>query len=343
FLTGTAVRPGNNPVWYVSYQNVGTIAVASGNVIVTLPPQLTFISASPAANSVAGNVYTFDYQNLQPGENRLITITTETPLIPNITIGDSLTAFAEVNPIATDFTPANNRDTVGTIVLAGYDPNDKLVDQPTNISAGTRLTYTIRFQNTGNANAFNVEIRDTLDPDLDLNTLRIEAASHPFTASIRNFRALRFRFNNINLPPASQNEAASMGFVRFSIQVPTTAAIGTEFTNHASIYFDNNPPIVTNQTYNVIANLTTSINPESSILPVSIFPNPSWGSGTILNQSNNPVQFRLLNTAGQEVLRIESVPVGQRTIPIESLPQGLYFYEIISGDQRLSGKWLIQR
>jgi uncharacterized repeat protein (TIGR01451 family) len=69
--------------------------------------------------------------------------------------------------------------------LAAYDPNDKQVF-PRGIAEehytepGTRLEYQIRFQNTGTAPAFEVNILDTLSSYLNPATVRPGVSSHPY-------------------------------------------------------------------------------------------------------------------------------------------------------------------
>src|SRR5690606_38069913 len=52
----------------------------------------------------------------------------------------------------------------------------------------------------------------------------------------------------INLPDSSTNSLGSQGFVKFGLNIlPTTNTLAT-IENNASIYFDFNPPIITNTT-----------------------------------------------------------------------------------------------
>ena len=68
------------------------------------------------------------------------------------------------------------------------------------ISATQNLEYVIRFQNTGNATAINVTIRDQIDSNLDLNSFEFISSSHPVDVKIESISELCFRFENINLP-----------------------------------------------------------------------------------------------------------------------------------------------
>ncbi len=131
-----------------------------------------------------------------------------------------------------------------------YDPNDKLafpqgIGHQRFIENTTELDYQIRFQNTGTAPAFEVVLRDTLSPFLDPETLRPGASSHPYDFALENGNVAVFTFSAINLPPLTAGEEASQGWVKFRIAQTPGNQPGTQVENEASIYFDQNPPIVT--------------------------------------------------------------------------------------------------
>jgi len=113
------------------------------------------------------------------------------------------------------------------------------------------LRYQIVFQKVGEDTAFGVTIRDTLDADLDTNTLHLSPASHPFTFT-RNGLELVWDLQGINLPDSQSNEPGSHGFVAYSIQVKNTPC-DQEFApiyNTAHIYFDSNSVVTTNTVLN---------------------------------------------------------------------------------------------
>ena len=75
-------------------------------------------------------------------------------------------------------------------IVGSYDPNDKLVspagftDQHY-VAPGTRMEYTIRFQNTGTFMAFTVKVIDTLSADLDVATFEMMSASHDYNLDLQ--------------------------------------------------------------------------------------------------------------------------------------------------------------
>ncbi|MFY7970389.1 MAG: DUF7619 domain-containing protein [Flavobacteriales bacterium] len=138
------------------------------------------------------------------------------------------------------------------VTSCAYDPNDKLglpagMGENHYILAGTVIDYRVRFQNTGNMAAAQVEILDQLDlSKLDIETLQILNASHSMTTHVEENGLIHFLFENINLPDSASNEPASHGEVNFRIRTRSDLQMGDVVANTAEIYFDENPAIITN-------------------------------------------------------------------------------------------------
>ncbi|MBL0316774.1 MAG: T9SS type A sorting domain-containing protein [Flavobacteriales bacterium] len=151
----------------------------------------------------------------------------------------------------------NNGISIGNFILSyehacSYDPNEKsaspvgYTDQHY-IENTDEIVYTIHFQNTGTATATDVIIRDIIDENLDISTLQFAASSHSAMQSLHPVtRELIFYFNNIYLPDSSYDEMGSQGFVSYRIMPATGLQQGMQISNTASIYFDNNDPVMTN-------------------------------------------------------------------------------------------------
>ena len=73
-----------------------------------------------------------------------------------------------------------------------------------------------------------------------------------FTTVDPTTRELEFYFQNIMLPDSVSNEPESHGLVSFTIRPEAGLPLLTELNNTAAIYFDNNPPIITNTTWSTI-------------------------------------------------------------------------------------------
>lgn len=187
--------------------------------------------------------------------------------------------------------------------VGAYDPNDKLGyplghGAEDNIPLGTRLDYTIRFQNTGTDTAFNIVIKDTISMALDLATFKEGSFSHPYTIDIDSHRVVTFTFSNIMLPDSNINLAASQGAISFSIEHGAELSPGDHIFNSAAIYFDFNEPVITNNSHHQIEKegLPTSVRSlQAQEVSLAVYPNP--GNGLLnINVPNRDVKLTDLLT-----------------------------------------------
>ncbi|KUG09050.1 DUF7619 domain-containing protein [Solirubrum puertoriconensis] len=164
-------------------------------------------------------------------------------------------------------------------IVDSFDPNDKQV-VPAGVTdqrytpTTTPLSYRIRFQNTGTDDAYRVVLVDTLDNNLDLSTLQVGAASHPYRLSVagQGRPVLTFTFAGLSLPPSARNEPASHGFVDFTIRPKAGLAPKTLVENCADIFFDYNEPVRTNTTVNRLYDMPLVVNPAVQLPPVLASP-----------------------------------------------------------------------
>ncbi len=237
--------------------------------------------------------------------------------------------------------------------IGAYDPNDKTgfplgYGTSNYIDQGQDIEYLIRFQNTGTDTAFNVVIRDTLSPLLDVTSVRPGASSHDYSFDITNGNVLTFNFNNIMLPDSNVNEPASNGFVKFKIAQIPELPLESEIYNSAAIYFDFNAPIITNQTLHTIGEDYIIVSIESpdpgSLADIKAYPNPMSQSARIEIESVlvDEGVFEVYDALGRLVKRQEFN--GNRfDFQRGNLQSGLYFYTIYSKQSRIAtGKLTVQ-
>lgn len=169
-----------------------------------------------------------------------------------------------------DLDSTNDQLTLCRNAVNSFDPNNKLVTPTGTDSLGfiqdsTQLTYTINFQNTGNAKANNVTIKDTLDKDLDPTTVNVTGSSDSYNLTVNQGRILTFDFPNIDLPDSATNLSGSKGYVTFTLSPKNDSSDpGTQYSNYADIIFDQNPPIRTDTALNTICPvIRDTIEPKS--------------------------------------------------------------------------------
>jgi uncharacterized repeat protein (TIGR01451 family) len=247
-LTGVTAnnRPGFFGYCRATVFNKGT-TTQSGTWTLRLSPKLQYISATPPPAAVYPDSLVFSYSNLAPGHSGVYDI--QYNIKTSAVFGDSLISYARIDLVAIDSVKQDNYDTLRQIVRGSYDPNDKDVSLPGNVSYDKRneiLEYTIRFQNTGNDTAFNIRIIDTLSAKLDINSFELVSSSHRVQPLLTENRVLTFYFDNILLVDSNQNERMSHGMVKFRIKPLAGLQLGDSITNRSSIYFDYNAPVLTN-------------------------------------------------------------------------------------------------
>lgn len=249
-------------------------------------------------------------------------------------------------------------------IVGSYDPNIKEVI-PTGIGSdnaikpGETFNYKIHFQNTGTDTVFTVVLKDTLDEALDLSSLSIGAASHPFQWNLRSEKkpVLTFVFNGINMPDSSTNVLLSNGFIDFSIKSKPSIQEGTIIKNQAAIYFDYNNPIVTNTVFHTIKseyitdfsqanlitfeNLSTGVTPKNDPMTLIVYPNPSTGNVYFEIEKYKDIDLEIVDVTGNLIFQ-ESVNSSTIEISKSVFKKGIHYYFLKDkGEVVKSGKFII--
>lgn len=157
-----------------------------------------------------------------------------------------------------------------TDVVASWDPNEMVGPQGVGdkhyIGPTQTVTYRILFENKAEAGdaAYRVRVSDELDENVfDVSTVRFGETSHDGVGynweMTREGNQLTWDIKGIELPP-NVNVPEGEGFVSFSVDLKPNLANGTQIKNKATIIFDKNYPIETNEyvnTLDLIAPTTT--------------------------------------------------------------------------------------
>lgn len=324
--------PGDEAEYKLIYRNLGN-QVANG--IITLNymadvMQLILSSVSPS-NQNSGQL-TWSYQNLMPCENRTITIrfSINSPTqTPPITINDVLEFKTDITPLLNDIHPLNNSQIHLQTVVASFDPNDKTCLQgntPSPAFIGEYVHYLIRFENTGTYYAQNVVIRDEIDDDkFDIHSLVVLDASHDMlNTRILNGQRLEFIFEGIQLPFPPSDERH--GYVLFKIKTKNTLQVNDTFANQASIYFDYNWPIETNNEVSTITALSTPSFAFSD--KIALYPNPAKDVIHLSAKAGiNLKSIEIYNILGQLMLAFPN-DSNERSIDVSHLSKGTYIINV---------------
>ena len=295
----------------------------SGTVNIQVIGQYTYISPAPNALTplVNGNTFTYtinDYSEITPNSFNLLLLVDTTAQIDQ-----QICVNVDVTSIPSDANSINNSYTLCYYTLNSYDPNMKEV-YPVNVLPGYDdwFTYTIHFQNTGNAPAFNIRLSDTLDANLDINSFEVRGYSHPATISL-NGNILTVRVNNIMLPDSTTDYEGSMGYFQYRLKPLANLPNGTQIENTAYIYFDFNAPIVTNTTVNNFDMTVKTNNIKIESEHYVIYPNPSTGL-FMFKESKGIQTIEVFNMMGELVLSQGNAKI----INLQAFPKGIYMARI---------------
>lgn len=318
----------------INIQNTGS--KTASNFVTEL--QLDFnleITSSNLPFSQNSNTYSFNIDSLTPFQTSKIIldilVSCDVDLGEEICLTTLLTNNAESCYEDMGFTFCD-------IVVGSFDPNDITVFnqmiKPDNVfEKEETILYKIRFQNTGTADAFNVRIENPISDKLNLATLDITNSSDNFKVLIQD-NLLIFYFDNINLPSVDFDSLGSQGFITYEIDSYPDIEYGSIVNNSASIFFDFNEPIETNNSEVIIdrPSSTTDLQRQK----VGLSPSPTNNILNLIDNNNRYTYYKIYDLTGK-VLDIgfidsDSISLGNKGI------NGLVVVELTNeiGDREVS-------
>lgn len=318
----------------------------AGTAKVTVTGPVTFIGIAQGSRTpaITGNEFTYtitDWGTVNVKSDFGLFFKTDT----TAQAGDTVCVIVVLTTFGSDFDSNNNTYSFCYRVNNSYDPNLKEV-YPVDVGPGFEywLTYTIHFQNTGNAPAINIRLKDTLDANLNVETFQVLNYSHPNIVSVYN-DVLNVYYPNIELADSASNPEGSKGFVQYRIKPKANLPLGTKINNTANIYFDYNPPIATNTTVNEFkAGIISVIENEANTV-FAVYPNPGTGKYFIKLLEGTTISSGIIevyNLLGELVLN-SKVQNNITAIDLSQEPNGVYFINIITESGVYAQKLIINK
>lgn len=309
--------------------NNNSCIAKSGTLKVTIDPKY-YISRAVPSGTVSGNTVTWNYTGLTADSVMYFEVygdVSGTPLTP----GDTIVTKIDNPWVAGDGDTTNNSYTSVDTVVLSWDPNEKSVMPKGAVAAGTRLTYTLSFENTGNAPAENIHILDTLSSNLDVKSMQLITSSHKVNVNVikaGSLNILKFDFPGIHLLDSSHHGQCD-GFVMFSINSKTGLALGTKVDNQAGIYFDGNEVVMTNMVENTIE--PTAVPVLNSISNIAMYPNPVEDVLTIKTDKVYD-KLTIINSVGQTVMQ-QALQSKETHVNVKALTPGMYYIMLKDADE----------
>lgn len=330
------IRPGAQPVIHINAGDAATFYGTScangigGSVQAVISGPASYLSAAAGAftpTSVTGDTITWNVNDFS-----LSSPTADFNFIAQVassaTTSDTICVQLSAFPLAGDNNISNNTFTSCYPVLNSFDPNEKYMSPSGDVDTSQQwFDFVVFFQNTGNAPAEDIYILDSLSVALDASTFTFLSSSHEVTTQLLPGNVLRFNFPDINLPDSTTNEPASHGNVHFKIKRKDALPPGTVISNLAYIYFDYNPPIVTNS---VSATLTLPLSVyDLSENSVTIYPNPTNGIVYLSTPSFPVYKVEIYSMHGENVFQNKFEGHTNMQINLSHLTKGMYFIKFI--------------
>lgn len=326
----STARAGFDATYKIIVTNNGTTYLSESLILNYDSYRTTFTTATPAVTLQDTNNLIWDFTELAPFETRAFYFTlhlNSTTDIPALNVGDILNFNALCLPVGGDENMANNTFEFHQNVVNEEAPNFKTCLEGETIAVdniGSFLHYNIDFDNIGTTDANNIVVRDALDTSkYEVNSMQLLYDSHPVEVKVTG-NVVEFIFKNINLPSAISNPIGGHGNVLFKVKTLPTLQVGDIVTNTATLFFDYNAPITTNEARTNISTLTAAgfIKDPS----VVVYPNPTKNIVTISAKNNLKsvslfdVQGRLLQTAHESKKTT--------TLDLSNRSNGNYFLKI---------------
>ncbi len=299
--------PCNDQLGYnICYRNMSPYPI-SGLIKIELDDLLSYNYSYPPAENIDGQVISWTFENLGSWDMYFDDIVVNTP--SELNIGEFMTSTATMYADIDGELIQLFQKIITQEVTCAYDPND-ITGIPEGytddhlVLPDTRMEYLIRFQNTGNAPAGTVMVVDSLDEDMDFSTFQLVANSHSVMTTIDENGRVEFLFEDINLPDSIADEPGSHGMISYKIDFIDNIEIGEEVNQTGYIYFDNNPPVITNTTWHTAHECGGESNFELSATEICIGEEVSM---TSLNPLVEDYQWNIESTSASTVSEYSQV------------------------------------
>jgi len=331
------IRPGFNVRYQAILKNLGT-TTASGNLDINYDESvLSFVEATPSTSQLELGRLQFSFSDLKPFNELIYNIEYVTALIPDVQLEQIVETHASIDGFPDDIQPSDNVFSLGQTIIGSYDPNDIRVLEGRQVhidDADEYLHYIIRFQNTGNASAINVRVENSLDDHLDWRSFELLSTSHEVEVVITDSVDIAFYFDNINLPDSLSNPINSQGYICYRILPIEEVEIGDDVDNIAGIFFDFNPPIITNMVNTEFVDVVNV--DDESLANISIYPIPTTG---FLYLSEQVDQLTIYDAHGKWLSSSEKIEF----VDLSQFEDGIYFMVVQKNGNESSKKVVLMK
>lgn len=350
-LVAQNFTPSNTSSIWLNGSNASCLP-STGNLTLVLDTMLQYLNAIPAPDQIIGDSLIWNFTNITASSPLI------SPIISVLTpswapINSRISLKALIGPLTNDTDTSNNHTNFTSHVKTTTVANEMFVSPAGKCHQGfilptQKLTYIVRFQNTGLTTANIVSILDTLDANLNESTLSVIASSHKVHTEILPGKIVKFVYDSINLLNASTNQSLSNGYIVFEVYPESNSTIGVLLDNRARIYFDYSLPNLTNTVKNTVFvgdlaayECELGIDEINSDLSISLYPNPTKEILTVLNNNwNNSIgQLTILDNNGR-ILSNQFMIDEKMSLDVSNLQAGMYYVVVQNENKKAFSRFV---
>ena len=272
----------------------GQTSNSAAQIRLVLPTDLSGVETVPIADMMQGDTAYWNLPTLQPDSTFIVKIKFTAP--QNLVWDDHFKFSAQIINPQQDIDATNNTAELDMYPVRKQDQtwvfaNTQTVDHKQVATSSTGLVFCSSFQNYyafGQPIAI-VNFAGKIRNELNINTLKIIAASHPVKFDSDLNGVISFKLNTVALPDSSQGDA-SRCYVLYSIEPSSELKHGDLIGHYHYLLYNKNNGISSDLTRAIVRvwdkDVETDKEPEVATQPISIFPNPTKGDFQI--QTDDP-------------------------------------------------------
>jgi hypothetical protein len=329
---GWTIEPLSTTTFKLCANNIGSDVSKEGKIYLEIPTWVSSLS-SDATFEKSGSVYTWALESLAVGTSFCIEIEIETKGQK----GEDgvLKYYYKTTNGAKDIDPKNDGGEILFTLGSSADPIFKQLAETTITTEVEKLHYHIGVQNVSGKAVNDFWMRDTLDEDLYIYTVR-EFASFPSDLKIGylpqgngNYRYVYtwIAKEGFSLSDSSKDQDLSKAFVQLEIGLAKGFLdVGTSICNQAEVFFNNLEPLYTNEVCREVKSVgITGFDKE--LKKLQVYPNPTLNTLVIQNPYAIALEVSIYDVMGRAVvpnLALEAYCNQQIDF---DLPSGFYFVQ----------------
>jgi hypothetical protein len=350
FLSGR--KPGDTTSASIYFKNVGSNTVTQTMKYV-MDTSFTFIWSSPTITAQVGDTLYYSINSLKPDSFSNVLLLFN--ISASLPLGSTIKTKAIFNQ-ASDLTPWNNIDSVSKIasltspknvtINPGFNTNSLQVNKPLYFDGNEELTYKINYQNRSGYLAKDLIVIDSLDKNIDINSLKLIYSKHTITNLVVKNRAVILKFKQCNIPDSSQSPNHSKGEIVFSVKAKQGLPVNTPIFNSALTLFDIYESVETNKTLNRIKGYDVGVKEFVNVKKesfVKLFPNPTNEYCYVYSGEKDLQKVALYDLAGRKLMEVIEIQGNILDLDTKEILSGVYIIQTTVENKVYTNKLVITK